>query len=86
MLTNRQYAFARDLNNVRVIVTVNNDDNAAGMNLPVGNTAAYIGALSGKRAEVQEGRINVTIPANSGEIWIPEEQMKGETPVPVCNS
>lgn len=82
MLTNRQYAFARDLDNVRVIVTVNNDDNAAGMNLPVGNTAAYIGALSGKRAEVQGGRINVTIPANSGEIWIPEEQMKGETPVP----
>ena len=84
MLTNRQYAFARDLNNVRVIVTVNNDDNAAGMNLPVGNTAAYIGALSGKRAEVQEGRINVTIPANSGEIWIPEEQMMGETPVPAA--
>lgn len=84
MLTNRQYAFARDLNNVRVIVTVNNDDNAAGMNLPVGNTAAYIGALSGKRAEVQEGRINVTIPTNSGEIWIPEEQMKGETPVPAA--
>lgn len=84
MLTNRQYAFARDLDNVRVIVTVNNDDNAAGMNLPVGNTAAYIGALSGKRAEVQEGRINVTIPANSGEIWIPEEQMKGETPVPAA--
>ena len=84
MLTNRQYAFARDLNNVRVIVTVNNDDNAAGMNLPVGNTAAYIGALSGKRAEVQEGRINVTIPANSGKIWIPEEQMKGETPVPAA--
>lgn len=84
MLTNRQYAFARDLDNVRVIVTVNNDDNAAGMNLPVGNTAAYIGALSGKRAEVQEGRINVTIPANSGEIWIPEEQMKRETPVPAA--
>lgn len=84
MLTNRQYAFARDLNNVRVIVTVNNDDNAAGMNLPVGNTAAYIGALSGKRAEVQGGRINVTIPANSGEIWILEEQMKGETPVPAA--
>lgn len=84
MLTNRQYAFARDLDNVRVIVTVNNDDNAAGMNLPAGNTAAYIGALSGKRAEVQEGRINVTIPANSGEIWIPEEQMKGETPVPAA--
>ena len=84
MLTNRQYAFARDLDNVRVIVTVNNDDNAAGMNLPVGSTAAYIGALSGKRAEVQGGRINVTIPANSGEIWIPEAQMRGETPVPAA--
>ena len=35
MLTNRQYAFARELDNVRVIVSVNYDDNAAGMNLPV---------------------------------------------------
>ena len=84
MLTNRQYAFARDLDDVRVIVTVNNDDNATGMNLPAGNTAIYIGALSGERAEVQGGRINVTIPANSGDIWIPEEQMKEESPVPVA--
>ena len=84
MLTNRQYAFARDLDDVRVIVTVNNDDNATGMNLPAGNTSIYIGALSGERAEVQGGRINVTIPANSGDIWIPEEQMKEESPVPVA--
>ncbi len=84
MLTNRQYAFARDLDNVRVIVTVNNDDNATDMNLPAGNTAIYIGALSGNRAEVQGGRIHVTIPANSGDIWIPEEQLKNETPVPVA--
>lgn len=84
MLTNRQYAFARDLDNVRVIVTVNNDDNTTDMNLPAGNTAIYIGALSGNRAEVQGGRIHVTIPANSGDIWIPEEQLKNETPVPVA--
>ena len=84
MLTNRQYAFARDLDNVRVIVTVNNDDNATDMNLPAGNTAIYIGALSGNRAEVQGGRIHVTIPAISGDIWIPEEQLKNETPVPVA--
>ena len=51
MLTNRLYAFARDLDNVRVIVTVNNDDNTTDMNLPAGNTAIYIGALSGNRAE-----------------------------------
>ena len=84
MLTNRQYAFARDLDNVRVIVTVNNDDNTTDMNLPAGNTAIYIGALSGNRAEIQGGRIHVTIPANSGDIWIPEEQLKNETPVPVA--
>ena len=30
-LTNRQFAFARDLDGIRVIVTVNNDDNAADM-------------------------------------------------------
>ena len=39
MLTNRQYAFARDLDGVRVIVTVNNDDNAASMDLAAGNAA-----------------------------------------------
>lgn len=42
------------------------------MNLAAGNTGVYIGALSGNRAEVQGGRINVTIPGNSGDIWIPE--------------
>lgn len=31
--TNRQFAFARDLDGVRVVVTVNNDDNDAWMNL-----------------------------------------------------
>ena len=35
-LTNRQFAFARDLDGIRVFVTVNNDDNAADMSLPAG--------------------------------------------------
>lgn len=74
-LTNRQFAFARDLNDVRVVVTVNNDDNAASMDLPSGNATEYIGALSGQKATVQDGRINVTVPANSGEIWVPDGDM-----------
>ena len=74
-LTNRQFAFARDLNDVRVVVTVNNDDNAASMDLPSGNATEYIGALSGQKAAVQDGRINVTVPANSGEIWVPDGDM-----------
>ena len=70
-LTNRQFAFARDLNDVRVVVTVNNDDNAASMDLPAGNSVEYIGALFGQKVAVQDGRINVTVAANSGEIWVP---------------
>ena len=36
-LTNRQFAFARDLEGIRVIVTVNNDDSDSEMNLPTGS-------------------------------------------------
>lgn len=72
MLTNRQFAYARDLDGTRVIVSVNNDDAPAGMHLAAGNCAAYIGALSGENVSVQDGHINITQPANSGEIWVPE--------------
>ena len=82
-LTNRQFAFARDLDGVRVIVTVNNDDNAAGMSLPAGNCAEYIGTLTGQKVSVQGGRINVTVAANSGEIWVPAGDMPEYTPVKV---
>ena len=82
-LTNRQFAFARDLDGVRVIVTVNNDDNAAGMSLQAGNCAEYIGTLTGKKVSVQGGRINVTVAANSGEIWVPAGEMPDDTPVKV---
>ena len=81
MLTNRQYAFARDLNDVRVIVTVNNDDNASSMSLPAGNTAEYIGALTGEKVPVENGHINVTIAGNSGNIWVPAGDMPEYKPV-----
>lgn len=80
-LTNRQFAFARDLDGIRVIVTVNNDDNAADMSLPAGNCAEYIGTLTGRKVPVQDGRINVTVAANSGEIWVPAGKMPEYIPV-----
>jgi len=64
MLTNRQYAFARDLDGVRVIVTVNNDDNAASMDLAAGNAAEYVGTLTGEKVSVENGRIHVTVAGN----------------------
>lgn len=72
MLTNRQFAYARDLDGTRVIVSVNNDDAPAGMHLAAGNCTAYIGALSGEKVSVQDGHINITQPTNSGEIWVSE--------------
>ena len=84
-LTNRQFAFARDLDGVRVIVTVNNDDNAAGMNLPAGNCAEYVGALTGQKVSVEGGRINVTVAANSGEIWVPAGMMSEDTQIKIKN-
>ena len=81
MLTNRQYAFARDLDGVRVIVTVNNDDNAASMNLPAGNAAEYVGTLTGEKVSVENGSINVTVAGNSGNIWVPAGDMPEYKPV-----
>ena len=64
-----------------MIVTVNNDDNAADMSLPAGNCAEYIGTLTGRKVPVQDGRINVTVAANSGEIWVPAGEMPEYIPV-----
>ena len=83
MLTNRQYAFARDLDGVRVIVTVNNDDNAASMDLAAGNAAEYVGTLTGEKAAVENGRIHVTVAGNSGNIWVPAGDMPEYKPVEI---
>ena len=82
-LTNRQFAFARDLDGVRVIVTVNNDDSEAEMNLPTGSADEYVGALTGKKVRVEYRRIRVSIAANSGEIWLPAGDMPEYKPVQV---
>lgn len=71
LLTNRQYAYARNYNGQSVIVTVNNDDSDFAMTLPAGNTAEYAGALSGQKVAVNNGNIAVNIKANSGDIWLP---------------
>ena len=71
LLTNRQYAFARNWEDKGVVVAVNNDDADYEMTLPVGNWAEYIGALSGQKVAARNGTITVKIQGNSGEIWMP---------------
>ena len=72
-LQTTHFAYERTLDGKSVIITVNNGDNDVNMSLACGNSAEYVGALTGKRAYVNGGRIHVFVPANSGEIWIPAE-------------
>ena len=72
-LQNTHFAYERTLNGNSVIITVNNGDNAVNFNLACGNSSEYTGALTGEKISVTNGRIQVTVAANSGEIWIPSE-------------
>ncbi|MBO6214585.1 MAG: alpha-amylase, partial [Lachnospiraceae bacterium] len=78
MLTNRQYAFSRKSGSDYALIAVNNDDGDFGASLPVEGGGTYIGLLSGTRALVKDGRIDITIKANSGDIWVPAEKAGGE--------
>ena len=71
MLTNRQYAFSRNAGGESAIVAVNNDDNDAAASLSAGGADTFIGLLSGQKVRVEGGRLNITIKANSGEIFVP---------------
>lgn len=66
-----------------MIVTVNNDDSDAEMNLPTGSAPEYVGALTGQKVSAQGGRIRVRVAANSGEIWLPAGDMPEYKPVQV---
>ena len=81
LLTNRQYAFARGWSDSEVLVTVNNDGSEAQLRVPAVNGKRYVGALSGRQQEAQDGFLQVSIPAHSGEVWLPD----GETAAPVLD-
>ena len=73
-LTNTTFAYERKLGEKSVIVAVNNGDNSSVMTLSCGSNAEYTGALSGKKVKAADGRIQVTVDGNSGEIWISDGQ------------
>ena len=61
LLTNCQYAFARNYNGQSVIVTVNNANQEATFTVPAGNCAEYVGALSGTKLSASNGSLTVTL-------------------------
>ena len=72
-LQTTHFAYERILDGNSVIITVNNGDNSVNFNLACSNANEYVGALSGEKATVNNGRIQVTVSGNSGEIWIPKD-------------
>ena len=72
-LQNTYFAYARTLEGKSVITTVNNGDNEFSLELACGDCTEYVGALSGAKVSVNNGRIRVSVPGNQGEIWIPAE-------------
>jgi len=76
LLTNCQYAFSRTYNGQSAIVTVNNANNEATFTIPAGNSAEYVGALSGTRITATNGSLTVTLKTCSGEIWLPANEVK----------
>ncbi len=83
LLMNRQYAFSRTTDADCALITVNNDDSDYVMTLPAYGREVFIGALSGERVSANNGNITVNVGANSGEIWMPEGEMRFDTVEPV---
>ncbi|MDD6667481.1 MAG: alpha-amylase family glycosyl hydrolase [Lachnospiraceae bacterium] len=78
-LTNRQYAFLRFLDGEggqKVLITVNNDDGEAHMDMESCGFASVRGCLSGRTIQVENGRLRIDLPANSGEIWTEDRDLK----------
>lgn len=74
-LQTTHFAYERTLDGRSVIVAVNNSSNDVNMNLACGNCEEYVGALTGEKVCVNDGHIQVRVPANSGEIWIPADSI-----------
>ena len=87
VLTNRQYAFARELDGKSVMIAVNNDEKSAWINLPANGAPAYLGALSGRVFKADNGRISFELGACDGDILLPTwedtEACKGKEEIKV---
>lgn len=73
VLTTTHFAFERTFDGKQIITAVNNSDQEVTLNLPCCAEETYRGILSGAKAQVDMGRIQVTIPANSGDIWVSQK-------------
>ncbi|MBR2483133.1 MAG: alpha-amylase [Oscillospiraceae bacterium] len=81
LLQTGHYAFSRTWEGVSAIVTVNNGSSPVTMTLSAAD-GEYAGALFGGKAEAKNGQLTVSIPADSGEIWLPAALELHTEPLP----
>lgn len=70
-LTTGQYAYSRG----RLITAVNNSDSEEWIHVESAGETAYVGLLSGRRLESTDGRLDISLPGCSGDIFAPEDEM-----------
>ena len=70
LLTNRQFAFGRFIDNEAVITVVNNDEQSAEVRVPVRIQASEAeDLLTGEKIVIENGTIQITLEKNSGRIF-----------------
>ncbi|MBQ4617960.1 MAG: alpha-amylase [Clostridia bacterium] len=88
LLQTTHFAYARTLDGKAVITTVNNADTAVTMNVESMGSDEYIGALTGQTIRAEGGRLQVTVAANAGEVWLPTAWASGDakplTPIEIA--
>lgn len=71
LLTNRQYAFLRYVESEGVIIALNNDDNPSTIYVPYsGEHNLFYGSLQDTEYKVENGKIEITLPANCADILL----------------
>lgn len=72
LLTNKTYAFTRSLEGLTALITVNNANNGEELFAATLPQGTYTGWLTGQKITTDNGRLRLTLPPHSGEIWLPE--------------
>ncbi len=79
LLTTEQFIFSRSYKGKTIIVSVNNSAKDTYIKFDCPSAESYTGALTGQKIHPIVGTLEVTLKANSGEVWIPNGDYSTDT-------